>query len=157
MAQFTVTGSEGANVLFKRGLENNLFNLSTYADVCFYLTSDTNRLYIGIAGDNGSVALEAVNEGVTTVEDINSLPKLEGVNKTQYQGRFYYCTNDNVLVVCSGDHWVQINPDTNTVLAQNTANTTVTSGGENTNKVVVSNSISDTDGNTSTCSLLIMS
>ena len=48
MAQFTVTGSEGANVLFKRGLENNLFKLSTYEDGCFYLTSDTNRLYIGI-------------------------------------------------------------------------------------------------------------
>lgn len=159
MAQYPTTNGSGVvNVLFKRGLENNLFNLKTYEDGCFYLTSDTNRLYVGIVGDSGSVALEAVNEGVTTVENINSLPKLEGaeaVNKTQYQGRFYYCTNDNVLVVCSGNHWVQINPDTNTVLAQNTANTTVTSGGENTNKVVVSNSISDTDGNTSTGSFSI--
>ena len=82
MAQYPVTGSEGANVLFKRGLENNLFNIKTYEDGCFYLTSDTNRLYVAIAGDSGSVALEAVNEGVTTVEDINSLPKLEGDNKT---------------------------------------------------------------------------
>ena len=53
----TTNGSGRANVLFKRGLENNLFNLKTYEDGCFYLTSDTNRLYVGIVGDSGSVAL----------------------------------------------------------------------------------------------------
>ena len=41
MAQSATTGNSrvpGTNVLFKRGLENNLFNLKTYEDGCFYLT-----------------------------------------------------------------------------------------------------------------------
>lgn len=34
-----------ANILFKRGLQNNLPTTAT--DGVFYLTTDTNRLYVG--------------------------------------------------------------------------------------------------------------
>lgn len=148
-----------ANVLFKRGLENNLFNLNTYEDGCFYLTSDTNRLYIGVAGDNGSVTLESVNEGVKTVQNINSLPTLTGdgvVNKPQYQGRFYYCTDDNILVVCSGNHWVQINPDT--VLTASAQNTVVSTAKKDNTAVgaTVTSTVSDSKNNNSVGSFSII-
>lgn len=101
-----------ANVLFKRGTEARLLNLTSYDDGCFYLTSDTHRLYTGVTV-NGTVKLEAVNEGVTTVDNTTDLPDIKtGTNYLNYQGRFYYISNSNILAVCSGKEWVHINPDT---------------------------------------------
>ena len=144
MAQSTTTGSSrvaGTNVLFKRGLENNLFNLKTYEDGCFYLTSDTNRLYIGVLTEDNSVKLESVNEGVQTVETIANLPNIKtSLDHVKYQGRFYYVSNDNILVVCSGTEWVQINPDT--TLYSNDITTENLSNG-----VKVTSTIQDTSGN----------
>ena len=100
------------NVLFKRGTEANLLALTNYDDGCFYLTSDTHRLYTGVKV-NGTVQLEAVNEGVTTVDNVTDLPDIKtGTNYLNYQGRFYYISNSNILAVCSGKEWVHINPDT---------------------------------------------
>lgn len=105
------------NVLFKRGPEENLFKLSTYTEGCFYLTTDSNRLYTGVKKSDNTVALEAVNEGVRTVDKLSDLPVLDpaqpnAVNYKHYNGRFYYISNSNILVVASGNKWVQINPDT---------------------------------------------
>lgn len=130
-----------ANVLFKRGLESNLFNLATYEDGCFYLTSDTNRLYIGVTTENDGIKLESVNEGVQTVETIAKLPDIKTAsNHVKYQGRFYYISNDNILVVCSGTEWVQINPDT--TLESNVISTENLSNG-----VKITSTIKDTSGN----------
>lgn len=156
-----------ANVLFKRGLEDALFARGdyaskpmTYEDGCFYLTTDTNRLYIGVTKGT-AVALEAVNEGVTTVKDTNSLPKLTGTNavdKKQYQGRFYYCTDNNILVVCSGDHWVQINPDTTlTASIQNTAVSDFKEKGADTaTGATITSTVSDSKNNNSVGSFSIV-
>lgn len=92
-----------ANVLFKRGLENALFGLSTYEDGCFYLTEDTHRLYVG-----QGKALVPVNEGVITVDNVASLPK------TGTTGSFYYASAENILCVYNGMAWVQINANTDT-------------------------------------------
>lgn len=100
-----------ANVGFKRGLQaaiDVLIGQGTSAnatDGVFYLTSDTNRLYIG--KDDGSVA--PVNEGVITVDSVANLPTIIAGQETVYAGRFYYAAAENVLCTYSGKNWVQIN------------------------------------------------
>ena len=113
-----------ANVLFKRGLQANLPS-SGVIDGAFYLTTDTNRLYVGNAVGN-DVELVELNKSITVVEDVAHLPT-SGVQV----GQFYYVagtnlhngesnSNGNILAVvtsCSADgtnpHWTQVNPDTN--------------------------------------------
>lgn len=113
-----------ANVLFKRGHHANLPVSGTNAviDGAFYLTDDTNRLYVG-QGHN----LVELNKSITTVATVNDLPAVTDVEV----GQFYYIqgasnatpnsdgTNKNILAVViddpvSGKRWVQVNPDTNT-------------------------------------------
>lgn len=93
-------------VMFKMGSQANinaLFNGGA-TNGTFYLTDDTNRLYIG---KNGKAV--AVNQGVIQVENVNEL------NSTEAEmGQFYYVKGSNILCVRSGDKWVQINPDTDT-------------------------------------------
>lgn len=115
------------NVMFKRGLHSALPDGSAnkpIQDGVFYLTTDTNRLYIGQT--NGTtVDLVELNKSITTVNTIADLPK-RGVEV----GQFYYVKgpdtnvgniqNGNILaVVVSGGQntdaqWVQVNPDTDT-------------------------------------------
>jgi hypothetical protein len=106
-----------ANVMFKRGAQSDLAKyLSTGSsqaiDGAFYLTSDTNRLYVGKDLGGGNIKAVPVNQGVITVESISKLPTGANIEA----GCFYYATNENVLCVYSGiaHGWVQINPDTNT-------------------------------------------
>lgn len=92
-----------ANVGFKLGSQEALDLLLKNGGAtagAFYLTSDTNRLYIGKEG--GTIA--PVNEGVISVENVNALA---GV--TAAPGSFYYAKTENVLCVYSKGTWVQIN------------------------------------------------
>lgn len=90
-----------ADILFKRGLQSAL--PSKAQDGVFYLTTDSNRLYVG---QGETMAL--LNQTVQIVANVDSLPT--SANKND----FYYCTAENVLAVYNGTKWVQINPDTNT-------------------------------------------
>ena len=99
-----------ANVAFKRGLQtalNSIAQNKTGQEGSFYLTSDSHRLYIGLA--DGSIA--AVNEGVTTVASVAALPTVTS-GKDLTAGQFYYAATENILCVYNGTSWVQINPDT---------------------------------------------
>ena len=122
---------DNTKVMFKRGAHSALFdstgNVKTginVVDGAFYLTTDTNRLYIG--NDDKIVEL---NKSITVVDSFNDLPKT-GVEV----GQFYYITGNggantnnrsgsasagNILAVCvsvlnNTPTWVQVNPDTNT-------------------------------------------
>lgn len=122
---------DNTKVMFKRGEHSALFdstgNVKTginVVDGAFYLTTDTNRLYIG----NNDKIVE-LNKSITIVDSFNDLPKT-GVEV----GQFYYITGNggantnnrsgsasagNILAVCvsvlnNTPTWVQVNPDTNT-------------------------------------------
>lgn len=113
----------GKGLGFKVGTQNSVNTIITAGSGAipgsFYLAEDTHRLYIG--NDDGS--LSAVNEGVITVAAVANLPTLTAGANQAYQGQFYYCTSENILCVCSGDRWVQINPDT--YLKHNVADTSI--------------------------------
>lgn len=95
-----------ANVLFKKGLQNNVPVASGAVDGTFYLTTDTRRLYVGTEGGKAVPLCETVQ----IVADVASLPKTDAIIK----GDFYYATKENILCIHNGTEWVQINPDTNT-------------------------------------------
>lgn len=113
-----------ANVLFKRGQQATLDAQGFQAqDGVFYLTQDTNRLYIG-EGTN----LKLLNQTVQIVATLNELVTLSNSwneqQKAAHTYDFYYVTTSgvnnvagNILVVWNGTEWVQINPDTNTTLS----------------------------------------
>ena len=101
-----------ANVIFKQGLQDSLDLLSTQKKAiegAFYLTSDSHRLYIGL--QDKTVA--PVNEGVTTVPGVGSLPAANTLSKL-HAGEFYYATAENILCVFNGKEWIQINANTDT-------------------------------------------
>jgi hypothetical protein len=89
------------NLKFLRGLQSALPAAGT--DGYFYLTTDTHRLYTSIDGK-----VVPVNEGVTTVANIDALASVTGANA----GEFFYCTQENILAVFNGQTFVQINADT---------------------------------------------
>ena len=103
-----------ANVLFKQGTQTALDAIRTAksaSDGTFYLTSDSRRLYIGTSTGDAV----PVNEGVTSVNSTDDLPK--GMQNAQlHAGQFYYATSQNILCVFNGKSWVQINPNTNTTV-----------------------------------------
>lgn len=94
-----------ANVSFKRGLSTALSNI-TVEDGVFYLTTDTNRLYVG----QGSKLAE-LNQSVTTYATWADME----ANAPKQEGQFYYAIQENVLACyLSNSHkWQQINPDHN--------------------------------------------
>ena len=91
------------NVGFKMGTQDALNKLTTVEEGIFYLTSDTNRLYIGKSGNK----IAPVNEGVQTVAAVANLPTSE--SEGRITGAFYYATLENILCVWNGQSWVQIN------------------------------------------------
>lgn len=124
------------NVKFKRGLQSSLFDFVnhiptiksgvTVEDGTFYLTTDTNRLFVGNKKTSTSpVELVELNKSITTVATVDDLPT-ENIDL----GQFYYIvgpdseiTNTkhaNILAVWNGTTWIQVNPDTNTDLNDNT-------------------------------------
>ena len=141
-----------ANVKFKRGLQANLLSYdSTYGivvkngvtieDGTFYLTTDTNRLFVGKL-ENGQPKLVELNQSITILDSIDAL-KTKNRQNTQI-GQFFYIKGQkpgdvqgdldepydyhnthagNILAVCVGFRtvngeevadFVQVNPDTNT-------------------------------------------
>lgn len=115
-----------ANVLFKRGQQATLNAQGFQAqDGVFYLTQDTNRLYIG-----EGTSLKLLNQTVQIVASLNELLSTsnnwDAAAKAAHRNDFYYIpahqgdhTNThggNILVVWDGTEWVQINPDTDTKL-----------------------------------------
>lgn len=119
-----------ANVLFKRGLHASLPAANAATDGVFYLTTDTNRLYVGQGTD-----LVELNKSITLVDNLSDLPtstsdQSKAVKGSQVQvGQFYYVKaissgsqtvhSGNILAVCSAIAngtitWTQINPDTST-------------------------------------------
>lgn len=146
-----------ANIMFKRGLQANL--PQTAVDGSFYLTEDTQRLYVGIGENNAPVEL---NRTIRSVENLTALNALKGpvgsnANDGVAVGDFYYVAGEansvsgNILAYCSAvdatgkPTWVQINPDTNTKLATSTSAVTKTAV---TGGVKVATSVQDTEGRT---------
>jgi hypothetical protein len=98
-----------ANILFKRGLQSAL--PKTAQDGVFYLTTDTNRLYVGQSDSSAPVLL---NQTVQIVPDVSYLPgKSNNINGIKTTNDFYYCAEENILAVYTGTEWKQINPDHN--------------------------------------------
>lgn len=123
-----------ANVLFKRGLHSALPTGSNIKDGVFYLTTDTNRLFIGqqLQTTDTPVLVE-LNKSITVVSNANQLPTTTSTTTTEVKGnqvavgQFYYVNagansvSGNILAVCADINsttgaitWVQVNPDTNT-------------------------------------------
>ena len=89
-----------ANIMFKRGAQASL--PTSAQDGVFYLTTDTNRLYVG-----QGTSMTLLNQQVHVVASTNDIPQYPEVND------FYYCTSENILAFYNGNEWKQINPDTN--------------------------------------------
>lgn len=107
-----------ANVKFKRGSQAHLNKyLYTYTgsdaaqaeEGSFYLTDDTNRLYIGKEISTNNVKAVPINQGAIPVSDVNHLPQPAAA----IAGQFYYIMDSNILCVASEGRWVQINVNTN--------------------------------------------
>lgn len=104
-----------ANVMFKRGTQSSFNNLSTYQDGCFYLTTDSHRLYIGTGGNKADL----VSQSVITYPNWASIEALSNKSSSNYapglcsEGQFYYAKAENILCTYSDGKWVQINPDHN--------------------------------------------
>lgn len=104
-----------ANVMFKRGTQSSFNNLSTYQDGCFYLTTDSHRLYIG----TGNNKADLVSQSVITYPNWASIEALSNKSSSNYapglcsEGQFYYAKAENILCTYSDGKWVQINPDHN--------------------------------------------
>lgn len=103
------------NVIFKRGSQSNL--PTTGIDGAFYLTTDTNRLYVG---QGTGKAPQLLNQTVNIVEALANLPTSPDKHPEIAVNDFYYCKQENILAVCTDIQkeieWTQINPDTNTFI-----------------------------------------
>lgn len=66
-----------------------------------------SRLYYGVS----ETVIAPVNQGITTVETQNDLPKGDALAKIPH-GSFYYVVKDNILAIANGNGWVQANVDT---------------------------------------------
>lgn len=104
-----------ANVMFKRGTQTGFNHLTTYQDGCFYLTTDSHRLYVG----TGNNKADLVSQSVITYPNWAAIEALSNTSSPNYtpglcsEGQFYYAKAENILCTYSGDKWVQINPDHN--------------------------------------------
>ena len=91
------------NVLFKRGTQAN-FNAnisSTAQDGVFYLTEDTNRLYVGqrtSTATNAAVKLVELNKSITVVDVVkNPTGNQTALPTTGVEvGQFYYVKGTNL-------------------------------------------------------------
>ena len=138
-----------AHVFFNRGTQANLNNLSANqkVDGAFYLTTDTNRLYVGkeINTSTHEVQLVELNQSINIVSSVGQLP----TNTTsQDVGQFYYVSGENILCIYTGPNtgvnnsgWTQINPDTAL-----DSNTLQVGAGTATNSARITSTVGDTSG-----------
>lgn len=93
-----------AELMFKRGPQTNLPAIGV--DGCFYLTTDTNRLYVGQGSNNAPVLLNQTVQIVASVSDLPPAPPA-------MDNDFFYCVDENVLAIYRDNKWNQINTNTN--------------------------------------------
>lgn len=104
-----------ANVMFKRGTQSGFNNLTAYQDGCFYLTTDSHRLYVG----TGNNTADLVSQSVISYSNWAAIEALSNKSSSSYaaglcvEGQFYYAKAENILCTYSNGKWVQINPDHN--------------------------------------------
>lgn len=104
-----------ANVMFKRGTQSGFNNLTAYQDGCFYLTTDSHRLYVG----TGNNTADLVSQSVISYPNWAAIEALSNKSSASYapglcaEGQFYYAQAENILCTYSSGKWVQINPDHN--------------------------------------------
>ena len=98
-----------ANVMFKRGTQAGFNNLTAYQDGCFYLTTDSHRLYVG----TGNNKADLVSQSVITYPNWAAIQALSTESGLGVEDQFYYAKAENILCTYSGNKWVQINPDHN--------------------------------------------
>ena len=111
-----------AQVMFKKGLSTALPKTGL-VEGAFYLTTDTDKLYICNDGNK----LSLLNQVVHNVANIDALPAIADAAV----GEFYYCVSENVLATkkaAADGSWTQINADTDTKVSEVTATTAVNSG-----------------------------
>lgn len=108
---------------FLRGKSENLKKLENLKDGAFYLTTDTHRLYTAIDGK-----LQELNKSVDVVASATALP-----SKNVEDGQFTYIKASNILAYYDGEagNWIQINPDTVTVLSDDLSSTSATTLADN--------------------------
>lgn len=110
-----------AQVMFKKGLSTALPKTGL-VEGAFYLTTDTDKLYICNDGNK----LSLLNQVVHNYPNINALPAIADAAV----GEFYYCVTENVLATkkaASDTSWTQINADTDTKVSDVTTTTAVAS------------------------------
>lgn len=111
-----------AQVMFKRGLSTALPKTGL-VEGAFYLTTDTDKLYICNDGNK----LSLLNQVVHNVANIDALPAIADAAV----GEFYYCVDENVLATkkaTADASWTQINTDTDTKVSGVTVTTDAASG-----------------------------
>lgn len=123
-------------VMFKVGLQaaiDKMINDKTgYSIGTFYLTSDSDRLYVGQA-----TGLQLLNKSVKVV------PNEAGLPTSPHKDDFAYLSQENVLAVYDGKKWIQINPDTNTIITAITKQVKEATGGGATITTTVSTKTGD--------------
>ena len=136
-----------ANVKFLRGLQANLpADGSGVQDGVFYLTTDTNRLYVG-----QGTSKKLLNQTVQIVSSLDDLTTLsaqwvsDGTSNSHINDFYYISPPKNILAVYTGSGsdggWVQINPDHNTTVNGTSLEATSTT----TNDVTLTLDIEDSD------------
>lgn len=119
-----------ANVMFKRGSAAKLAATTTLVDGAFYLTNDTDKLYIcrSISKEDPTLVLKPINRDLRNYASIVELPNINDA----IAGDFYYCRKENVLatkLTADATSWTQINADTNTSIKTVTNSTSIASDG----------------------------
>lgn len=98
-----------ANVMFKRGTQAGFNSLTAYQDGCFYLTTDSHRLYVG----TGNNKADLVSQSVITYPNWAAIQALSTESGLGVKDQIYYAKAENILCTYSGNKWVQINSDHN--------------------------------------------
>ena len=140
------------NVFFLSGFQKSLNEKVAAGEIkvgSFYLTEDTNRLYIGKENNK----LDLLNSTVKFVNQtefsaLGTAWKAEADKGATHANELVYITDLNILAVWSektaGTYdWVQINPDTHTEIKKLTTEVSA-----NSNVATVQSKVSFKDGNT---------
>lgn len=102
-------------VMFKLGTQAKIDQMITsktgYSVGTFYLTKDSDRLYVGQA-----TGLKLLNKSVQVVETeagLESLTASWGTEALSHKDDLAYISGKNILAYFNGTGWTQINPDHN--------------------------------------------
>lgn len=102
-------------VMFKLGTQAKIDKMITdktgYSVGTFYLTKDSDRLYVGQA-----TGLKLLNKSVQVVETeagLDSLTASWGTDALSHKDDLAYISGKNILAYFNGTGWTQINPDHN--------------------------------------------